>query len=133
MPQTDPNAMNAMFWNDVSLWLTYLWIYFPLIIIFAFCMLIAHGLIPSGVRTGTYPAMFSRLRIPLTVIGVGALAGAVVMMNPHHHADTHCPAQRLGSAVCINAGLRTPPKQGRLGAVTRRHFFHHLPTLTDAP
>ena len=79
-PQTDPNAMNAMFWNDVSLWLTYLWIYFPLIIIFAFCMLIAHGLIPSGVRTGTYPAMFSRLRIPLTVIGVGALAGAVVMM-----------------------------------------------------
>ena len=80
MPQTDPNAMNAMFWNDVSLWLTYLWIYFPLIIIFAFCILIAHGLIPSGVRTGTYPPMFSRLRIPLTVIGVGALAGAVVMM-----------------------------------------------------
>ena len=80
MPQTDPNAMNAVFWSDVSLWLTYLWIYFPLIILFAFCMLIAHGLIPSGVRTGTYPAMFSRLRIPLTVIGVGALAGAVVML-----------------------------------------------------
>ena len=80
MPQTDPNTMNAMFWNDVSLWLTYLWIYFPLIIVFAFCMLIAHGLIPSGVRTGTYPQIFSRLRIPITVIGLGALAGAVVMM-----------------------------------------------------
>ena len=80
MPQTDPNTMTAVFWADVSLWLTYLWIYFPLIIIFAFSMLIAHALIPSGVRTGTYPAMFSRLRIPITVIGVAALAGAVAMM-----------------------------------------------------
>ncbi len=80
MPQTDPNAMNAALWADVSLWLTYLWIYFPLIIIFAFSMLIAHALIPSGVQTGTYPAFFARLRLPLTVIGVAALAGAVVMM-----------------------------------------------------
>ena len=80
MPQTDPNAMNAMYWADVSLWLTYLWIYFPLIIIFAFSMLIAHGLIPSGVQTGTYPAFFSRLRAPITVIGLAALAGAAAMM-----------------------------------------------------
>ena len=80
MPQTDPNAMNAIFWADVSQWLTYLWIYFPLIIIFAFSMLIAHGMIPSGVQTGTYPAAFSKLRIPLTIIGVAALAGAVAMM-----------------------------------------------------
>lgn len=80
MPQTDPNAMNAVFWADVSLWLTYLWIYFPLVIVFAFSMLIAHGLIPSGVRTGTYPAAFARLRLPLTVVGLLALAGAAVMM-----------------------------------------------------
>lgn len=80
MPQTDPNAMNAALWADVSLWLTYLWIYFPLIIIFAFSMLIAHGLIPSGVQTGTYPAFVSRLRLPLTVIGIAALGGAVAMM-----------------------------------------------------
>jgi hypothetical protein len=77
---TDPNVMNAAFWADVSQWLTYLWIYFPLVIIFAFSMLIAHGLIPSGVRTGTYPAMVGRLRWPVTIIGVAALAGAVVMM-----------------------------------------------------
>ena len=80
MPQTDPNAMNAMYWAAVSDWLTYLWIYFPLIIIFAFSMLIAHGLIPSGVQTGTYPAVFSKLRIPITVIGLAALGGAVWMM-----------------------------------------------------
>ena len=80
MPQTDPNAMNAIFWADVSQWLTYLWIYFPLIIIFAFSMMIAHAMIPSGVQTGTYPAFFSKLRIPITVVGVAALAGAVVMM-----------------------------------------------------
>ena len=80
MPQTDPNAMNAIFWADVSQWLTYLWIYFPLIIIFAFSMMIAHGMIPSGVQTGTYPAFFSKLRIPITVVGVAALAGAVAMM-----------------------------------------------------
>ena len=80
MPQTDPNAMTSVFWADVSLWLTYLWIYFPLIIVFAFCMLIAHGLIPSGVQTGTYPPVFARLRLPITVVGVAALAAAVVMM-----------------------------------------------------
>ena len=72
--------MSAVFWADVSLWLTYLWIYFPLIIIFAFSILIAHALIPSGVQTGTYPPAFSKLRIPLTIVGLAALAGAVVMM-----------------------------------------------------
>ncbi len=77
---TDPNAMTAAFWADVSLWLTYLWIYFPLVIVFAFSMLVAHGLIPSGVRTGTYPAVFGLLRWPITFVGVAALAGAVVMM-----------------------------------------------------
>ena len=80
MPQTDPNAMNAIYWADVSLWLTYLWIYFPLVIIFAFSMLIAHALIPSGVQTGTYPAALSKLRIPITVVGLAALGGAVAMM-----------------------------------------------------
>ncbi len=80
MPQADPNAMTALFWADVSLWLTYLWIYFPLVIVFAFSMLIAHGLIPSGVQTGTYPAAFSKLRLPLTVVGVAALIAAAVMM-----------------------------------------------------
>ena len=78
--QTVPHAMTAAFWADVSLWLTYLWIYFPLVIIFAFSMLIAHALIPSGVNTGTYPAVFARLRLPITVVGIAALAGAVVMM-----------------------------------------------------
>ena len=80
MPQTDPNAMTPLFWGDVSLWLTYLWIYFPLVIVFAFSMLIAHGLIPSGVQTGTYPAAVGRLRLPITLLGVGALIGAAVMM-----------------------------------------------------
>ena len=80
MPQADPNAMTALFWADVSLWLTYLWIYFPLVIVFAFSMLIAHGLIPSGVQTGTYPAAFSKLRLPITVVGVAALIAAAVMM-----------------------------------------------------
>ncbi len=80
MPPTDPNTMNAMLWQNVHLWLTYLWIYFPLIIIFAFSMLIAHGMIPSGVQTGTYPAALSRLRLPITVIGLAALGGAIAMM-----------------------------------------------------
>ena len=43
-------------------------------------MLIAHGLIPSGVQTGTYPAALGRLRLPITVIGLAALGGAVAMM-----------------------------------------------------
>ena len=43
-------------------------------------MMFAHAFIPSGVHTGLYPQKLAMLRIPLTIIGLIALAGAAVLM-----------------------------------------------------
>ena len=59
---------------------SFMWIFFPLVIIFAFSMMFAHAFIPSGVDTGLYPQKLSILRIPLTIVGLIALGGAVVLM-----------------------------------------------------
>ncbi len=66
----DPNALTAIDWANISTWLTMYWIAFPLVIITAFTLMIAHGFIPSGVRTGDYPAWLNNLRWPLTIFAV---------------------------------------------------------------
>ncbi len=80
MPVTDPSGLGSADWANLSNWLTFLWIFFPLLITFAFSMLIAHGFIPSAVGTGHLPQKMSMLRLPLTVFGLAALSGAVIMM-----------------------------------------------------
>ena len=79
MPLSDPNALTSADWVNLSTWLTLLWIFFPLVITFAFCMMIAHAFIPSGVATGDYPPVFGYLRIPLTIIGVICIVIALVL------------------------------------------------------
>ena len=79
MPVTDPSGLGSTDWANLSNWLTLLWIFFPLLITFAFSMLIAHAFIPSAVGTGHLPQKLSMLRIPITIFGLLALAGAVVM------------------------------------------------------
>jgi hypothetical protein len=78
MPLADPNGLTSADWTNIHNWLTLLWIFFPLIITFAFSMLIAHAFIPSAVMTGHLPRAVSYLRIPLTIIGLLALAAALV-------------------------------------------------------
>ncbi len=80
MPVTDPSGLGSTDWANLSNWLTLLWIFFPLLITFAFSMLIAHAFIPSAVGTGHRPQKLSMLRLPLTVFGLVALAGAVTLM-----------------------------------------------------
>ena len=79
MPITDPNALTSADWLNLHNWLTLLWIFFPLMIIFAFSMMIAHAFIPSGVATGHFPTGFRMLRIPLTIIGLIALVLALIL------------------------------------------------------
>ncbi len=79
MPLSDPNALTSADWINIHNWLTLLWLFFPLVITFAFTMLIAHSFIPSGVMTGYFPPVVRHLRIPLTVVGLLALAGALVL------------------------------------------------------
>ena len=76
----DPKALSSANWNDIHFWLTYLWIYAPLVLTFALAMLTAHAIIPSLIITGHIPASAGRLRIPLTLFSVLIFAAAVVMM-----------------------------------------------------
>ena len=77
MPLTDPNTLTTADWASIQEWLRMMWIFFPLMIIFAFSMMIAHAFIPSGIITGHFPPATRLLRLPLTVIGLLALAGAL--------------------------------------------------------
>ncbi|MDA1218723.1 MAG: hypothetical protein O2909_04700 [Chloroflexi bacterium] len=80
MPLTEPNMLTSVDWINIHNWLTLFWIFFPLMIIFAFSMMIAHAVIPSGVMTGHFPPALSMLRIPLTIIGLIAFGVAVVLL-----------------------------------------------------
>lgn len=79
MPVTDPSGLGNTDWANLSNWLTLLWVFFPLVITFAFSMMIAHAFIPSAVDTGHLPQKMSTLRLPITVFGLVALAGAVIL------------------------------------------------------
>jgi hypothetical protein len=76
----DPKALTSSNWNDIHNWLTFLWIYFPLIITFAFTMLVAHGFIPSLVSTKHLPQSANKIKAPLTVFALSVLGVAMVFM-----------------------------------------------------
>lgn len=76
----DPSALSSSNWNDIHYWLTYLWIYVPLVLTFALTMLTAHAIIPSLISTGQLPGSMGRLRAPLTAFAFLVFVAAVVMM-----------------------------------------------------
>ena len=51
----DPKALTTANWDDIHQWLIFLWIYLPLVITFAFTLLLAHAIIPSLMATGQLP------------------------------------------------------------------------------
>ena len=76
----DPIALTSDHWNNIHVWLQWLWIYLPLVVTFAFTLLVAHALIPSLISTRHLPASANRLRLPLTGFAVGFLIAAVVVL-----------------------------------------------------
>ena len=76
----DPKAISSANWNDIHIWLTYFWIYVPLVLTFALAMLTAHAIIPSLIITGQLPASAGRLKFPLTLFSALVFAAAAVMM-----------------------------------------------------
>ena len=76
----DPRGLTGSNWNDIHVWLTLLWTYFPLIIAFAFTMLIAHAFIPSLVSTRQLPPTANKVRLPLTVFALVLLLAAAIVM-----------------------------------------------------
>ena len=77
----DPNALTNIDWVNLSNWLTTYWIYFPVVILFAFTLMIAHAFIPSAVQTGHLPPAAERLRWPMTIFALLLLAVAVALMT----------------------------------------------------
>lgn len=76
----DPEALTRADWNDIHIWLTLLWTYFPILITFALTMLVAHAVIPSLINTRHLSPAAARLRLPLTLFGFGFLTAAVILM-----------------------------------------------------
>ncbi len=76
----DPEALSSANWNDIHIWLTYFWIYVPLVLTFALAMLTAHAIIPSLIITGQLPTSAGRLKLPLTLFSVLVFAAAAAMM-----------------------------------------------------
>ena len=76
----DAKPLSSANWTDIHFWLTYLWIYVPLVLTFALTMLTAHAIIPSLIITGHIPASAGKFKIPMTGFAILILAAAVVMM-----------------------------------------------------
>ena len=76
----DPKALTSVDWNNIHLFLQWFWIYFPIVVTFAFTLLIAHAIIPSLVITGQLPESTQKLRVPLTGFAVLLFAAGVVIL-----------------------------------------------------
>lgn len=76
----DPKALTTADWQNIHIWLQWLWIYLPLIVTFVVTMVIAHAFLPSLVITGHLPESVLRLRIPLTGFAMVVFAAAMVML-----------------------------------------------------
>ena len=76
----DPKALTTADWQNIHLWLQWLWIYLPLIVTFVVTMVIAHAFLPSLVMTGHLPDSVLRLRTPMTGFALLVLAAAIVIM-----------------------------------------------------
>jgi|TARA_B100000809_G_scaffold19011_1_gene16847 hypothetical protein len=77
----DPKALTSVDWNNIHMFLQWLWIYLPIVVTFAITLVTAHALIPSLVSTGHLPESTQKLRIPLTGFAVLLFAaGAVILV-----------------------------------------------------
>ena len=76
----DPRALTSVEWNNIHMFLQWLWIYFPLVVTFGLTLLTAHAVIPSLVNTGQLPESAQKLRIPLTSVAGLLFVVAVVIL-----------------------------------------------------
>ncbi len=76
----DPKALDSTDWNNISLFLQWFWIYFPLVVVFAMSILTAYALIPSAVATGHLPASASKLRFPLIAFALVVAVAAIIVL-----------------------------------------------------
>ncbi len=76
---SDTTPLSTAEWGQVGTALKFMWLALLCAIIAGASLMTAHAFIPSAVATGTIPAKFERLRMPLYATGLAAVAGVVVM------------------------------------------------------
>ena len=76
----DIQARTSENWNDIHYWLTYFWIYVPLVLTFALTMVTAHAIIPSLIITGQLPESAGKIRVAMTAFAAMVFVAAVIMM-----------------------------------------------------
>ena len=78
----DPIALTTENWQDIHVWLTFFWIYVPVVFTFGVTLLTAHAVIPSLIRTKHIPESANKARLPLTAFaGVLLVIGVILMVN----------------------------------------------------
>ncbi len=77
----DPLSISADSWNEIGKWLQALWLYFLLILVFAFSFLVAHAVIPSLVSTGHLPQRYMKMRRLAYAVALVAFVGAMVFLS----------------------------------------------------
>ena len=73
----DPNVIDSYAWENISVFVTNIWLFVAMIIIFAANMLIGHNTLPSLIESKHVPVSFSKLRIPFYVVAVIAFGAAL--------------------------------------------------------
>ena len=75
----DPSALTTDQWAAIGAALKLLWLWVPLIVVFAFSWLLAVAVVPSLVTSRHLPAQSLRLRPLLLLVGLASLVGAVAV------------------------------------------------------
>ena len=73
----EPATLTTLIWADIGKFLTNMWLFVFLVIVFATSMLIGHNAIPSLVSSGHVPESMRKLRLPIYVVALVALLGAL--------------------------------------------------------
>ncbi len=73
----DPQPLTPSEWAEIGTALKFLWAALGLAFVAGFSLVSAHAVITSLVDTDTISARWSKLRLPLYVAGVAAVAGVL--------------------------------------------------------
>ena len=72
----EPVTLTTLIWADIGKFLSNMWFFVLLVIIFAASMLIGHNAIPSLVSSGNVPDSLQKLRLPIYIVALISLLAA---------------------------------------------------------
>jgi hypothetical protein len=80
-PYIDPRTITSDYWPSFANLVFYLWLVVIFNVILAFCMLLAHAVVPSFVATGDIPRSLRSIRPFLTIAALVAFVGTAYALS----------------------------------------------------